>query len=323
LNDEEAEVQNQSVDRRSSSHIKAGLATRLTHQGVGAKLYKNMYKPAIKRLNMVRHYVTTYYKAYKNPMLFHDIKTYCMFVGYARSGHSIIGALLDAHPNVILPDEADVLRYLSAGFSREQIYHILLAKSQRQAMKGRTKQGREGQSYSYLIPGQWQGRFEQLQVIGDSTAGISTQRLAESPELLPRLQHIMKDVHVKLIHVVRNPYDNISTMCIRGGRSFESTIERYFTNCETIVDLRKQINDSDILVVRHEEFLSHPEGCLGEVCRFLGIEPTYDYLRACASILYTSPAKSRHKVQWNSETIDMVEHRIHQFDFLRGYSYDS
>ena len=31
--------------------------------------------------------------------LFDDLKTYCMFLGYPRSGHSLIGALLDAHPD--------------------------------------------------------------------------------------------------------------------------------------------------------------------------------------------------------------------------------
>lgn len=32
------------------------------------------------------------------------VQAYVMFVGYPRSGHSIIGALLDAHPDAILED---------------------------------------------------------------------------------------------------------------------------------------------------------------------------------------------------------------------------
>jgi len=33
---------------------------------------------------------------------FSEIETYCTFIGYSRSGHSIIAALLDAHPNIVM-----------------------------------------------------------------------------------------------------------------------------------------------------------------------------------------------------------------------------
>ena len=32
--------------------------------------------------------------------MFDDLKAFVMFVGYPRSGHSIVGALLDAHPHL-------------------------------------------------------------------------------------------------------------------------------------------------------------------------------------------------------------------------------
>jgi hypothetical protein len=54
-----------------------------------------------------------------------------MFVGHNKSGTSMVGSLLDAHPEVILSDEADALDYVRAGFSREQIFHILLGQSRR------------------------------------------------------------------------------------------------------------------------------------------------------------------------------------------------
>ena len=30
-----------------------------------------------------------------------DLETYCLFIGYQRSGSSLIGSLLDAHPEVV------------------------------------------------------------------------------------------------------------------------------------------------------------------------------------------------------------------------------
>lgn len=275
------------------------------------------------RLRMARRYITSYYGSLRARPMFHNIHTYCMFIGHARSGHSIIGALLDAHPDIILADEVDALQYISAGFNRNQIYHLILARSLKQLKKGRTKRGRSGATYSYLVADQWQGRFNTLQVIGDSKAGKSTQRLAQSLELLASLQQIMGTVDVKLIHVIRNPFDNISTMVLRGGRTFENAIESYFSNCKTLDNIRKQSPTSAMFTIRYEDFITYPEKSLHDICCFLGVDASADYLKACASILYTSPPRSRHNVPWNNHLIKLVTHNLDEFDFLRGYSYES
>ena len=185
----------------------------VTNPGLGARVYDS--------LRLAKSYVTSYYQSRGEHALYDQVKTYCMFVGHARSGGSITGALLDAHPNIVLADEMDVLNQVAAGFSRDQIYHMLIARAQRQSHKGRTKGGRDGKVYSYLVPGQWQGRFTDLRVIGGSKAGFSTQRLARDPSLLARLQQTVGSAEVRIIQIIRNPFDTISTMNIRAGRALE------------------------------------------------------------------------------------------------------
>jgi hypothetical protein len=291
------------------------ISPEVTDRSIGTRISQTLL--------ISKRYMTSYYRSHRERAWFQDVKTYCMFIGHARSGHSLIGALLDAHPNVILADEGEALRYISAGFNRAQIYHILLAKSQKQASKGRTKHGREEKLYSYHVPGQWQGRFSSLHVIGDSSAGTSTQMLAQNPPLLQHLQTTMMNVNVKLIHVIRNPYDVISTMILRGGRTYENAIERYFSNCETIVDIRKRMDSANVFAIKLEEFINHPEVYLDEICRFVGVEPINEYLNACTSMVYKSPAKSRYSVPWSAEVRGTVERKIDKFEFLQGYSYDS
>jgi len=46
--------------------------------------------------------------------LFDKVRTYVMFVGYPRSGHSLIGSLLDAHPNVVIAHEMDALQFVQS-----------------------------------------------------------------------------------------------------------------------------------------------------------------------------------------------------------------
>jgi hypothetical protein len=35
---------------------------------------------------------------------FADVHAFCLFVGYSRSGHSLVGALLDAHPGITIAE---------------------------------------------------------------------------------------------------------------------------------------------------------------------------------------------------------------------------
>ncbi len=167
--------------------------------------------------------------------MFDNVRTYCMFIGYPRSGHTLISSLLDAHPNVIITNEIDKLEYIEKGFEKEKIFPLLLANSQSFASTGR-----EWTGYSYQVPNQWQGKFKTLQVIGDKKGGTSTLRLFSKPELLRLLWETI-DIEKKFIHVIRNPYDNISTLAMKADwvRDIEHGIEVYFSMCETIVDIKK------------------------------------------------------------------------------------
>jgi hypothetical protein len=98
--------------------------------------------------------------------LLRGVETYCLFIGHARSGHSIVGALLDAHRQIVISDELDALRYVPYGFDRWQLTYGSLDIARRQALTQRRKAGRGGQTYSYHVPGQWQGRANDLRVVG-------------------------------------------------------------------------------------------------------------------------------------------------------------
>jgi hypothetical protein len=268
-------------------------------------------------------YLRSHEWAQKQTGLFGDVRNYVMFLGHARSGGSLAGALLDAHPNTIIADEVDVFQYVSAGFEREQIFHILLERSQRQAKKGHVKAGRDQKQYSYYVPGAWQGRYEQLLVIGNRKAGISTQRLGSDPRALENLQSMLKEIRLKLILSVRNPYDTISTMNIRSGRDLESGVDQYFANCATIRELKERVGPQNLLELRHEDLLHNPEAHLRQMCQFLELPAPESYLRACSAILFQSPAASRRKVAWSPELIQKVHAQIEQYSFLEGYSYES
>jgi sulfotransferase family protein len=275
------------------------------------------------RLIVSRMYARSYSWVRQQPNLFSEVHNYAMFLGHARSGGSLAGALLDAHFNTIIADEVDVFQYVDAGFTRDQIFHILLERSQRQAKKGRVKAGRDGKMYSYQVPGAWQGCYERLSVIGHSKAGISTRRIGKDPGVLERLQKLLGNIQLKLILILRNPYDTISTKKIRTGVELESGMTEYFANCAAMHEIQDLIPSENLLVMRHEDLLRIPGTHLRQMCALLEIPATEEYLEACSSILYASPAASRTKVKWSPEMIHKVELQIEHYPFLQGYSYES
>ncbi len=280
-----------------------------------------MLKQFIKALGVARLYSASFYGGFKNRKLFEDIETYCMFIGYPRSGHSLIGSLLDAHPNMIIAHELDVLMYIRAGFSKRQIYHLLLERS-RVFAQGRRTRG----NYFYDVPNQWQGRYKKLQIIGDKNGNGDIWRLNVVQGLLERLRDTM-NINIKFIHVIRNPYDNISTICRKTkihGRHLDlmDSIGFYFSLCEKVQDIKQQIKCTDLFELRYESFIESPKKYLKELCHFLGADAPDDYLNDCAGIVFQSPHKSRYDTKWNQELIDLVKNRMKKFPFLEGYSFE-
>jgi hypothetical protein len=132
---------------------------------------------------------------------------------------------------------------------------------------------------------------------------------------------------VKLIHVVRNPYDNIATMYKHSSSHKHTTVLRtviqdYFSRCETNADLKKRLENDAVLDVRHESFVDDPKSSLRELCSFLGIGHDRSYLEDCAGIVFKSPHKSRYDIEWDAASLAAVRDGIHRFDSLKGYSYE-
>ncbi|MCA1727874.1 MAG: sulfotransferase [Actinobacteria bacterium] len=272
-------------------------------------------------LTLAQAYPTSYYKGRKNREMFKGVGTYCMFIGYPRSGHSLVGSLLDAHPHAIVAHELDALKFVEVGFGKRQLYQLLLDNSHRFAQKGR-----EWTGYAYEVPNQWQGRFDELRVIGDKKGGRSTLRLAKNPELLHQLQKIVAS-EIRLVHTLRNPYDNIATMHRRAleydrNQALDATAEDYLSRCEMNAGLKERLGSGAVLDVHHESFVADPKSSLRELCDFLGLGYDEGYLEDCASIVFGAPRRSRHGVEWDEASLAAVRAGIERFDFLRGYSYE-
>lgn len=182
---------------------------------------------------------------------FEEVERFCLFVGHGRSGHSLVGALLDAHPNVIVAHELDSLGWIKeGGVSRENLFALLYARS-----RWFSHQGAAWTGYKYAVPQQYKGEFTALRVIGDKKGGRSTLHLRENPRLLRKL-HCVVGVPIRVIHVKRHPLDNISTLARKSfGGDIATAIGRYFHDCKTVRSVRERVYGKewiDWIGIEHE-----------------------------------------------------------------------
>ena len=248
----------------------------------------------------------------------HDLasaQAFVMFVGYPRSGHSIVASLLNAHPDVFIGQRIRVLRHVGFGYRRLQVEGMVMLAERRFAGSGRIGSKR----YDYSVPGQWQGRYRTIRVIGDGN--VTNDTLRARPHLLSRLRQVIR-LPVLVIHVVRNPFDNIATMSMRNQVPLTAAADRYFDLCEGASGVRADCAPEHWADVRHESLLENPQDCLADLCRFLGVPADDEYLEACAGILYSSPHRSRNDVTWPEEVRTSVAMRMAAYPFLAGYAFD-
>jgi hypothetical protein len=296
---------------------------QVLRQGFKAKYPAGDSLNHIKQRSLFDAAFTSFVDSVKHADAFKSVQSYCMFLGHPRSGHSIIGALMDAHPEMLISHELNALKYFTVGFRRGQVFSLILDNSQRQAAAGRGESG-----YKYIVANQWQGKFRTLRVIGDKDARRDSSMLRRYPQLLDTVRARV-GVPVKLVHMIRNPFDNIATNARRAGVEsaddprFLPFLERYFAECETAAAIRASLGERMVLDVRHEDFIADPRRELTRICEFFEIDAPRDYLDDCASIVFTSPNKSRLKYRWEQSVRDRIDAGVTRFDFLSDYTFDS
>ncbi len=254
---------------------------------------------------------------------FRDVRTYCQFIGYPRSGHTLVYALLNAHPEVVLSNELGALQWMRFGFTRAQLYSMIVRSDRRFTREGSTFQG-----YDYRVPNQWQGRFRRILVIGDKDGGRDTMFLRQSPDALERFQRKI-GVPIRFIHVVRNPYDMMTTFVNRRVQRGESTtlddaLRFGHEALDTVMAVIQRVPPESLVTIRHEEMIQDPASTLSRLCRHLGVIPEDDYLRDCARIVSPSSRKTRRSVEWPEELVLRVQtEMIERCPLLAGYRYEA
>ena len=245
-----------------------------------------------------------------------DLQAYVMFIGYQQSGHSIIGSFLDAHPNAVVSHELDALKLWQEGIDQKKLFNAIVQNAWRV-----TQEKRQSYGYSYSVPGQWQGRYRAINVIGDKQGGFSTGTFGTEPDLIQKFRDFV-GLPLRIVHVTRNPYDNIASIHLRIKYPVIQTFFTYLTLVQHNQRIGEQLKPDELIEFKHEDFIQDPEAHLVKLCKFIGLEPEPGYLAQCCSIVKRSPSRKRGLVEWPVAATDRIKGMIKTYSFLNGYTFD-
>ncbi len=247
---------------------------------------------------------------------FRDVERFFFLVGYPRSGSTLIGSLLNAHPEMVIAHEADSLRFVRPGITRNQLFAMLLERDREFDSVQRRWNG-----FDYSLPGLDQGRFTRLRVIGDKHAGRAARRLRDDAGLLDRVRAVA-GVPIRVLHIARNPFDNIASIARNRELPVAQAIEIYRDLGLAVDEVRARLAPDELRDVTYESILREPSGEISAILSFIGVGASAQYLSSCASLVEDDGHRGRAAVEWSADERRQVEEMARSRPVLAGYRFE-
>ena len=289
-----------------------------------------------------------------NSTVWNGIKHVIFFLGHGRSGTTLVGSLLDAHPNIIVANEYNAIekwrRLKKDTQNRDYFFQALYSNSFEHARIGSRRKDCSTKEHPLTkhVPNQWQGRFDKhIQLIGDKKAEMFIRRIvmAQPTEgnsnTLSSIQEAVK-VPFKFIYILRNPFDIAATKMYRKTSlgTKESERHKLYDNplkykkplqLEVVKFLVKVIKAAanytqhlgdQVIMVYSEDLIDNPTKQLKRLCKFLEVPCSEDYFKDCSTIVFKSPSKTRNTIVWDEEAKNMINTLIQEVPLFKRYNFD-
>ena len=271
-----------------------------------------------------------------------------LIAGYNRSGSTLIGALLNAHPDAVVANEGSALSHVRLPGSTKGLLVRRILREERRVRR-RTNSYRRifSGGFSYRVETGWQGRYARLRLVGDKHTGPNINRLHRDPALLDFLRRRL-GCPLRVLFIYRNPYDMVAAWHLRapegmGGMDvFERVALRNLRFPEAgrpdvasqflgylrrhsrrVSEVLARLEDDEVFPIRHERFVAHPKGGLRDMLAFVGLDASDAYLDACAALVDGSPHRTRFKVRWTPAQIAEVADVVRTCPWFDGYTFDA
>ena len=273
-----------------------------------------------------------------------NVERLMLIIGYNRSGTSLLGQLLNAHPEIVVAHELYILqklrdlRFVPTPSARGRAARLIIEKDRQTARESYRESG-----YSYAVSGLWQGRRSRLRVIGDKGAvNVAYMMGMYGTECLDKLRRAR--LPARFPFTIRNPYDIIASRALNRSRDLDGAdipplrdyapadSERADVSEEGVrwfIDMSENLSRAlaalpreDVLPMRYEDFIASPKENLRQICAFLNVSEDERYLDVCAAFTLRDQSLTRLKVRWTDGQIARIADAIEKYAWLAGYKFD-
>ena len=266
------------------------------------------------------------------------IEAFVFFIGWPRSCGSVVGSMLDAHPNMIIAHEYYTFEKIRQIYNnRSKLFNELYMNSRNSAMSGWRSLKPNGKGYSLNIDA-WQDHFSELKVIGDKCGGNTVHAYMKAGTRGKALYHQLKatvKIPIKVLQVVRNPFDMVATQTIYQSSynrkkwiknthkytNYKSLRREIDTFVEHTRGLDTMVHDLVLspLYVYCEDLIAHPVETISNICQFLNLDCSTQYLQNCAENTFKNVSTTRNLVEWDTSGLELLQREIMQFPFFKRY----
>ena len=250
--------------------------------------------------------------------------------------------MLDAHPNMIIAHEYYTFEKIGRTYSnRSKLFNDLYTNSRNCAMSGWRSTKTNMKGYTLSIDA-WQGNFTKLKVIGDKCGGNTVHAYMKAgtrgKALYQQLRATVK-IPIKVLQVVRNPFDMVATQTLYQSsfnrkKWINNTPTRKYTNYESLRrdinsflqhtrDLQDMVHDLVLspLYIYCEDLIAHPEETISNICQFLNLDCSTQYLQMCAEKTFKNVSITRNLVEWDTSGLELLKRGIMEFPFFKRYEF--
>ena len=241
-----------------------------------------------------------------------DFKSFCLVIGNSRSGSTILGSIVDAHPNAVVANETMASQSFWRGMSKGDILREIIENS-----SANYRSGRQSEDYQYQIGASPESKSS-VCVYGDKIWNPATLLLHGDYHLVSSLENRLA-ARVVLIASIRNPFDTIATMHRRSQAPIKDRIRWFFMHCEALAALEEKTIEPNYLISYHEHLIDCPDEEISRICRALRLPLDHQHLENVKRLLYKRPKQSGAAIDWTVADVEDVLERMQRFPFLSLY----
>jgi hypothetical protein len=218
-------------------------------------------------------------------------KILLLFIGSPRTGSTLLGQILNYHPECLVANEARfITKVVVQGLPFEKALKNVEETALKQFEKGLEKDSKYGKTID-RYQSKWlpfgdlskgpEFKKKEIKVVGDKKAGGATQAFIDKPDEM--LKFLTAHPKASLLQTIRNPVDAaVSYMKSHEVKPFEKACEEIIMKTHTAYVLGKHVSNP-YFYVYYEDLINDPEREIGKILTWLNINCSNSWLSKISS----------------------------------------